>query len=275
MPPRTIVADLAIRYGFQVLGALVILIAGVLAARWVGAFADRRMRKSTMEPPMRILLVRVVRIVVFAFAVVMALDKFGFQIAPLIAGIGVAGIGIGFALQGVLSNIVAGLTIIVTKPFRVGEYIEVAGVHGEVVHIDLPSTVLVHADRSKVIVPNKKIVGEILHNYGMIRQLKLSVGVGDAGDLNAALTAVQDVLARHARVLKDPAPAVGVSAISDSGIKIAVMPWTRGIDAGSVEGELYQQLLDEFRTKSIGMGVPRREIRVLNGNGAAVAGAAR
>lgn len=265
MPPKTIVADLAIRYGFQVLGALVILIAGVIAARWIGSLADGRMRKSSMEPPMRVLLVRVIRIVVFAIAVVMALDKFGFQVAPLIAGIGVAGIGIGFALQGVLSNIVAGLTIIVTKPFRVGEYIEVAGVHGEVITIDLPSTVLVHADRSRVIVPNKKIVGEILHNYGMIRQLKLAVSVSDAADLNTALTAVQEVVARHPRVLKDPAPAIGVAAISDSGIRINVMPWTSGISAGPVEAELYQTLIEDFRTRKIGMGVTRREIRVVNG----------
>jgi len=265
MPARTIIADLAIRYGFQVLGALVILGLGALAARWIGGFADRRLRKGAMEPPMRILLVRIIRVVVLALAAVMALDKFGFQIAPLIAGIGVAGIGVGFALQGVLSNIIAGLTIIVTKPFRVGEYIEVAGVHGEVSHIDLPSTILIHADHSRVVIPNKKIVGEILHNYGLIRQLKLAVSVGDAADLNMALGAVQDVLARNPRVLKDPVPVVGVSAIGDAGIRVAVMPWTRGIDAVLVEGELYQALIEDFRTRSITLGVVRRDIRVLNG----------
>jgi len=115
---------------------------------------------------MRKLIVRVVRMVVLLFAVVVALDKFGFQIAPLVAGIGVAGLGIGFALQGVLGNMVAGLTIIFTKPFRVGEYIEIVGVHGDVAAIELFSTTLVHTDRSRIIVPNRKIVGEILHNFG-------------------------------------------------------------------------------------------------------------
>jgi small conductance mechanosensitive channel len=269
MPDRTFIIELAVRYGFQVLGALVVIALGVLAARWIGGFADQRMRKSSLEPPMRILLVRMIRVVVLAIAVVMALDQVGFQVAPLIAGIGVAGIGVGFALQGVLSNIVAGLTIIVTKPFRVGEYIEVAGVQGEVKHIDLPSTILLHADQSKVVVPNRKIVGEILHNYGMIRQLKLTISVGDAGDLNSALAAVQDVLARNARVLKDPTPVVGVSAINESGIRVAVMPWTRDIDAGPVEAELYQALLEDFRTRSIGLGVTRRDIRVINGTAVA------
>src|SRR5205085_7688080 len=126
-------------------------------------------------------------IVGMLFALVLAVDKFGFQVAPLVAGIGVAGLGIGLAFQGVLSNIVAGLTIIVTKPFRIGEYIEVVGVHGDVVAIELSSTTLLHPDRSRVIIPNRKIVGEILHNFGTMRQVRLAVGVPRSVDLPAAL----------------------------------------------------------------------------------------
>lgn len=96
------------------------------------------------------------------------------------AGIGVAGLGLGIALQGVLGNLVAGLNIIFTKPFRVGEHIAVAGVHGDVAAIQLTATTLVHADRSRVIVPNRKIVGEILHNFGLMRQLSLSVSAAQA-----------------------------------------------------------------------------------------------
>jgi small conductance mechanosensitive channel len=127
---KDVTMDLAIRYGFQVLGALVILGVGLLFARWVGNLTDSWLRKRALEPPARALMVRVVRIVVLLFTLVIALDKFGFQIAPLVAGIGVAGLGVGIALQGVLSNVVAGLTIIFTKPFRVGEYIQVVSVHG-------------------------------------------------------------------------------------------------------------------------------------------------
>ena len=106
VPAKELVVDLAIRYGFQVVGALVILGVGMLLAWWVGSMVERPMRKWALEPPMRKLIVRVIRIVVLLFAVVVALDKFGFQIAPLVAGIGVAGLGIGIALQGVLSNVV-------------------------------------------------------------------------------------------------------------------------------------------------------------------------
>ena len=204
--------DLLVRYAFQVLGALAILAVGAIGARWIGNFADRALTKQAIEPPMRKLIVRAVKALVILFACVVALDKFGFQIAPLVAGIGVAGLGIGFALQGVLSNVMAGLTIIFTKPFRVGEYIEVLGVHGDVVAIELFSTTLIHPDRSRVIIPNRKIVGELLHNYGTIRQLRLVVGIAYHDDVDRALAIIQEVLAKNLRVLRDPAPGVGISA---------------------------------------------------------------
>jgi small conductance mechanosensitive channel len=138
--------------------------------------------------------------VVLLFTLVVALDTFGFQIARLVAGIGVAGLGIGIALQGVLSNVVAGLTIIFTKPFRVGEFISLLGVHGEVVAIELFSTTLVHPDRSHVVIPNRKIVGEILHNFHAMRQLTLTVRVPYDADLGAVISAARAVTVGHPRV---------------------------------------------------------------------------
>src|SRR5262249_15600739 len=182
MSVHELIVDLAVRYGFQVLGAVAILAAGVLVARWVGAVIDLRLQRATMEPPMRTLIVRVVRVVILLMAVVGALDKFGFQIAPLVGGIGVAGLGVGFAMQGVLSNLVSGLTIIFTKPFRVGEHIAVAGVNGDVSVVELFSTTLVQPDRSRVIIPNRKIIGEILHNFGTTRQLSVNVALPHEAD---------------------------------------------------------------------------------------------
>src|SRR5215813_15168935 len=204
MPAKELIVDLTIRYGFQVLGALVMLGVGVVLAWWIGSITERPLQRWAVEPPMRILIVRVVRIVVLLFAVVVALDKFGFQIAPLVAGIGVAGLGLGIALQGVLSNIVAGLTIIFTKPFRVGEHIEIVGVRGDVTAIELFSTTLVHPDRSRIIIPNRKIVGEILHNFGTVRQLHLAVTVPHGSDLAAALAIARDVVAADPHVVGDP-----------------------------------------------------------------------
>ena len=265
MSVRALTLDLVVRYGFQVLGALIILVAGLVAARWLGAMAERRMARKAVEPPMRTLAVRALRFVVMLFALVLALDKFGFQVAPLVAGIGVAGLGIGLALQGVLSNIVAGLTIIVTKPFRIGEYIEVVGVHGDVIAIELSSTTLLHPDRSRVIIPNRKIVGEILHNFGTTRQVRLAVGVPRSADLLAVLAVAQEVLAANPRVLRDPAPLVGVTEVSDVAVKIALQPWVRVHDAASVEAELYQALLEVFGKRGITAPLPRHEVRLVDG----------
>ena len=161
-----------------------------------------------------LLLVRLVRLLVLALFLIMALQNLGVELLPLIAGLGVAGAGIALAMQGVLGNIVAGLTIIFTKPFRVGEYISIVGVEGQVESIELFSTRLSHADRSIVVVPNRKIVGEILHNYGQIRQLSLSVNIKRAQDVDGALAAVQAVVNANAAVLKQPAPLIGVTKLA-------------------------------------------------------------
>ena len=262
---KTLMVDLAIRYGFEVLGAFVILAAGFVLARWLGGLAERRMARSGVDVPIRRLGVRALKLVVLLFALVVALDKFGFQIAPLVAGIGVAGLGIGLALQGLLTNLVAGLTIILTKPFRIGEYIEVTGVNGNVAAIELFSTTLVHADRSRVIIPNRKIAGEILHNHGAMRQVSLTVGVPHASDLPIALGAARAVLAANPGVLTDPAPLVGIGEVTDVAIKIRLQPWVRAADAGIVEPQLYEELIEAFRKRGIATPLPRHEVRLIDG----------
>lgn len=116
MTVKEITLDLIIRYGFQVVGAIIILVVGVLLARWIGNVSDRWLTSRVKEPPMRLLMVRAIRILVILLTLLIALDKFGFQIAPLVAAVGVAGVGVGFAFQGVLGNIIAGLSIIFTSP---------------------------------------------------------------------------------------------------------------------------------------------------------------
>src|SRR4029077_20628158 len=117
------------------------------------------------------------RLLVLLLFVIMALQNLGVELLPLIAGLGIAGAGVALAMQGVLSNVAAGLTIIFTKPFRVGEYISIVTEEGRVGTITTFRTTLSHTDRSRIVIPNRKIAGEILHNYGTIRQLDVTVGV--------------------------------------------------------------------------------------------------
>jgi small conductance mechanosensitive channel len=258
------IVEYIILHAGALISALVVVVVGFIIARWIGKLMDRWLTSKAMEPPMRKLLVRILRLLIFAMALVVALGTAGMDVTALIAGVGVAGLGIGLAMQGILGNLMAGLTIIFTKPFRFGEYIEIAGVQGQVTSIELFSTTLLHADHSQVIVPNRKIVGEILHNYGHIRQLDLSVGVAYNTNISGALVIARGVLTRNARVLKEPAPVVGVTMLADSSINIAIKPWTAVADYGPAQAEIYQDIVEQFRANKIEIPFPHREVRMLN-----------
>ena len=255
--------DYVIAHSGALFAAMLVIIAGLFTARWLGRVTDRWMERRAMEPPLRTLLVRVLRLLVFVLAVVVALETVGVDMTILIASFSVAGVGVGLALQGVLGNLFAGLTIIFTKPFRVGEYIEIVGVQGQVQTIGLFSTTLLHLDKSRVVIPNRKIVGEILHNYGSIRQVNLSVSVAYGTDLNQAVGIVRNVLAQNPRVLKDPVPVVGVSMLADSSISIGIRPWTAVADFIVTQNEINQSVAEQLRAARISIPFPQREVRLL------------
>ena len=260
---RDTAIDLAIRFGPRLLTAIVILIAGLVVSRWVSGWLARALNRRDLEPPIRLLLTRVVWGACVVLFAIMALQNLGVELLPLIAGLGVVGAGVALATQGVLSNIVAGLSIIFAKPFRVGEYIAIAGVEGVVESITLFNTTLGHIDRSRVIVPNRKIVGEILHNYGHIRQLEVTVGVAYETDLGIPLAVIHEVLAANPRVLKDPEAVVQTVQLGDSSVGIAVRPWVLVEDQVPATGEINAALLAAFRARGIVIPVPQREVRLI------------
>jgi small conductance mechanosensitive channel len=261
---KTKVLEMSADFAPKLFTALVILVVGFFITRWVIKIVARWLGKIELEPPVRDLLLRVIWIVVMGLFLVMALQNLGVQLLPLLAGVGVAGAGIALAMQGVLGNLAAGLTIIFTKPFRVGEYVSMVGVEGRVEAIQLFNTRLSHPDMSVVVIPNRKIVGEILHNYGKIRQLDVGVGVAYNTDLNVALRAVNDVLVQNKRVLQEPAPVVRVRVLADSSIYLDVKPWVNVPDYGPAVGEINKALVEEFRVRNISIPFPQREIRLLN-----------
>ena len=153
-----------VKYGIQAVGGLIIFVCGLFVAGAVGRVVKKSLTRFKLEPPLELLIVRGVKLIIIVFALILTVANFGVNIAPLVAGMGVVGVGIGLAMQGVLANFVAGLVIIFTKPFRVGEYIELVGESGVVQMIDLLSTRLSHFDKSMVVIPNRKIVGEIFQD---------------------------------------------------------------------------------------------------------------
>jgi small conductance mechanosensitive channel len=260
---RSTVIDLALRFGPKLLAALVILVIGYLIGRQVSRWLERGLMHLEMEPPVRSLIVRIARVLISLLFVIMALQNLGVELLPLVAGLGVAGAGIALATQGLLSNLFAGLTIILTKPFRVAEYIGIVGEEGTVETITLFQTTLTHPDRSRVVIPNRKIVGEILHNYGKIRQIDITVGVAYDTELNQALTVIQEVLSANTCVLQDIKPVIGVRLLADSSINIAVKPWVGVQDYGPAGGEINKSILEAFREHGIVVPYPQREVRLL------------
>ena len=257
--------DLAIRFGPKLLVAILIMTIGFFAAGWAGRAINRGLQRLDLEPPVRQLLTRVARVLVVALFAIMALQNLGVELLPLLAGLGVAGAGIALATQGVLSNMVAGLTIIFTKPYRVGEYIAIVGVEGQVDAITLFNTALTHTDRSRIIVPNRKVVGEILHNYGKIRQSDIRVGVAYESDLPLALGVIRELVQANPRVLADPAPVIQVITLADSAVQIAVKPWAAVADYNILGGELNLSLVEELRRRGIGIPYPQMDVRLIGG----------
>lgn len=263
---RASALDMAVRFGPKLVVALIIIAAGYMVGRWVGRILDHLLLRLNLEVPVRSLLVRVARILVLGLFTIMALQNLGVELLPLIAGLGVAGAGVALAMQGILGNVAAGLTIIFTRPFHVGDYISIVKEEGEILDISLFSTTLGHTDRSKVVIPNRKIVGEILHNYGQIRQISIEVGVSYGTDVSTALGLVEEILRSSPRVLKEPAPVFGVARLTESSVLLGVSPWVTVPDYVAAGSEINQAILETFRARNIVIPLPQREIRMLGGN---------
>ena len=255
--------DYLIENGPKLLGAAVVLVAGFILARVVCRLLQKWLERREMEPPVRMLLTRVTWLIIMALFVMIALGTMGIAVGPLIALMSVAGVGVGLAMQGVLGNLVSGLLIIFTKPFRVGEYIAVGGNYGQVSVVELFSTTLLHPDKSRIIIPNRKISGEVLHNYGTIQQHDIKIGVAYNTNLPAAIALIQNVLAKNDKVLKDPTPAVMVGNFGDSTIELLIKPWSKLAEFGPAGAQIKLDVIDAFRAHRIEIPFPQREIRVL------------
>jgi len=264
---RSAAIDLGMKFGPKLLVAIIVMTTGYFTAKWMAAGLGRMLHKLELEPPVRQLLLYVTRVLVLLVFAIMALQNLGVELLPLIAGLGVAGAGIALAMQGVLGNVVAGLTIILTRPFRVGEYISIVKEEGQVAEISLASTTLTHPDRSRVVIPNRKIVGEILHNYGRIRQMRIEVRVAYDADLNHALATIRELVQSNSRVLKDPAPPIQVAQLADSSVTIGAYPWVSVSEYGAAGGEINKAVIETFRARGIVIPPPRRDVRLL-GNAA-------
>ena len=260
---KSTILDLAVRFGPRLLVAILILITGVFVSRWVGRWLRHALARIKLEPPVRLLLLRLVRALVMALFAVIALQNLGVELLPLLAGLGVAGAAVALATQGILSNVAAGLTIIFTKPFHVGQYISIVGNEGRVESISLFNTTLSHTDHSVIVIRNRKVVGEILHNFGQIRQLDIAVGVAYNTDLNVALATINEIVRNNARVLPEPAPVIQSIMLGNSGVTIAAKPWVAVPDFIDATGEINKAIVETFRGRGIIIPFPQHAVQLI------------
>lgn len=219
------VTEFFVTYSFQVVGAIIILIAGFIIGKWVSNLIEKLCRKKNLDVTLSGFLASIGKITVIAFALLIAMSKFGITIAPFIAMIGAAAFGATYALQGPLSNYGAGLSIILGRPFVVGDTINVAGVFGVVELVTLAYTNLLTEDGVTITIPNKQIVGEILHNSKEFRIIEGSVGISYGDDPDKAIRVIRDTVSRIEGITTDPAPQVGIENFGDSSVDIGYRYW--------------------------------------------------
>jgi len=220
-----LVVDFFVRYSFQVLGALLIMVAGFIVAAWVGKWLLRAQERRQVDVTLRQFIANTVRLLVIALFAVIALGKLGISIAPLIAAVGGVALGAGVALQGPISNYGAGLSIILTRMFKVGDTIEVLNCAGVVTDISLAATRLKAEDGEDIIIPNKQIVGEIHRNSYGNRVVEGRIGVAYSADPRHAAELIAAELARAPDVVTAPAPQVGIDGFQETSIALAYRYW--------------------------------------------------
>jgi len=220
-----VVVEFTINYSFQILGAIIILAIGAKLASWLGRMVSRLCEKKNIDITLSRFLGSLVKILVLTFVVIIAIGKFGISIAPFIAALGALAFGTSFAIAGPVSNYGAGLVIIMSRPFVIGNTITINGVSGVVDEIHLAVTILSTEDNEIITVPNKHIVGEILHNSFANKIVEGSVGISYHDDPENATEVIQKALVSIDAICSEPPPQVGIEAFGDSSINLGMRYW--------------------------------------------------
>ncbi|MBX3476487.1 MAG: mechanosensitive ion channel [Brevundimonas sp.] len=232
-------------FAINLLIAVLIFVATLFVSRWASAAARRmlgRVRGFRHDPTVLSFAVQVVRVVVMIIGLIAVLQRLGVQTTSIIAVLGAASLAVGLALQGTLSNVAAGVMLLVLRPYRVGEVIDLSGVAGTVKRLDLFTTTLSNAENFRITVPNAKVLSDVVVNLTgqKTRRIEIGFGVGYSDDLNQARAVLAEVAKAHAKVLPDPAPWTGVTALQDSAVQITLQAWVKVEDWWQTRSDLMQ-----------------------------------
>ncbi|MFV7768749.1 mechanosensitive ion channel family protein [Shewanella marisflavi] len=258
----TLLTEFLVKYSFQLVGALLIFMLGLWVANKVSNLVARQFEKHEIDITLSNFVSNLVRIIIIIMVGIIALGKLGISITPMVAAIGAASLGAGLALQGMLSNYAAGVTIIVTRPFVVGNTIEIQGVSGVVKSIHLGLTLLTNEEGEVISIPNKHIVGEILHNSFSDKLVEIRFNISYSSDANQVLAIAQQVLDDNKEVNQERPPQIGINGFNSIGLEIGLRYW---VPTNSYYQNKYQvnlELINALRQAGIEIPCPVREIHI-------------
>jgi len=251
-------------YGLKIISAIAILIIGRIAAGLIRTLLKKLLQKSKMDKTLIGFLCNISYVAIMIFVIIEALQTIGVQTASLVAVIGAAGLAIGLALQGSLTNFASGVLLILFKPFKLGDYIEGGGTAGSVEEIGIFTTILKTPDNKKVIVPNSKITSDNITNYSAKeqRRLDLVAGVSYNANLDEVRKILEEILDSDDRILKDPKPTIGVLELADSSVNFAVRPWVKTPDYWDIFFLLKETIKKRFDEAGISIPFPQQDIHL-------------
>lgn len=258
------VVDGLAQYSMQILAAIVILVVGLWLAKKIKAVFVSALNKKEVDPTLIGFFSSTLHGGLVLFIVIAAIGKLGVQTTSFVAVIGAAGLAVGLALQGSLSNFASGVLLILFKPFKVGDFIKAGGEAGVVVEVGILTTEMKTPDNIKIILPNSAIMGGSITNVSAhpTRRVDMVVGVSYGDDLNKAKQIMEDLLAADERVLKDPAPTVAVSNLGDSSVDFVVRPWVNSADYWAVKFDFTQAVKEKFDAEGVSIPFPQRDVHL-------------
>lgn len=260
-----VAVEYLVKYGFQVLGGLIILFVGFKIAKWAANLFIKFGEKKKFDVTLTKFVASIISVAIMIFVTLMALEKFGVTINPLIAAASAMIFGASFAIQAPLSNYAAGLMVILTRPFHVGDTLQMKGgtISGVVQDIKLPCTVLITEDGERITIPNKDIVGEILFNSAANKVVEITVGVSYGDDPERAVEVIRQALQKEPRVQKTPAPQIGIDAFGDSAINIGLRYWVPTKEYYHAKYAVNLAIFKALKAANITMPFPQREVRMI------------
>lgn len=259
-----------ITYGLDLVGAIIILFVGWIIANWLQKRIKKAGRKSEkLDETLTTIFAKTAKVVVMVVVIIAVLQQFGVQTASLLAVVGAAGLAIGLAWQGTLSDIAAGIMILIMRPFKIGDAVEVAGTSGVIDEIGLVLTKMHTFDNIAMYVPNSDIWGTKIMNYAKndTRRVDMVFGFGYDDDMDKAMQIAREVLEADERVLKDPEPQIAVSELADSSVNIIVRPWTARENYWNLKFDVTKRIKERYDEEGLNIPYPQRDIHVFQQNG--------